>query len=109
MLLRELAHVRTGDKGDISQIAVIAYDQADYPRLASALTASRVMGHLARLDARAVQRHELPGLGALIFVIEGALSGGVTRSLSLDAHGKTLGAQLLDLWLDDGPQQAEGQ
>lgn len=97
-LLRELAHVRTGDKGDTSQIAVIAYRDADFPLLAERLDAARVRAHLAGLPPGSrIVRHELPGLGALVFVLAGALAGGVTRSLSLDAHGKTLGTQLLDL------------
>lgn len=102
MLLGDVAHLRTGDKGDISQISVIAYDPADYPLIERALTPERVLSHLPQIGARAVHRYELPALGALNFVVEGALSGGVTRSLALDAHGKSLGAQLLDLELDAG-------
>jgi hypothetical protein len=101
MLLGDIAHVRTGDKGDISQISVIAFDPADYPRLLAAVTVPRVLAHLADLRVRQATRYALPGLGALNFVLEGALSGGVTRSLALDAHGKSLGAQLLDLPIDD--------
>ena len=97
MILRDIAHVRTGDKGDSSQISVIAYRESDYPLLVDELTEERVRAHLGRLPITSVRRYELPGLGALSFVLEGALGGGVTRSLSLDAHGKTLGAQLLDL------------
>ena len=100
MKLREIAHVRTGDKGDISQISVIAHDAGDYPRLAAALTCARVERHLRLEHARRLVRYEIPSLGALNFVIEGALRGGVTRSLSLDPHGKTFGMQLLDLDLD---------
>ncbi|WP_420140959.1 AtuA-related protein [Sphingomonas sp.] len=97
MLLGDVAHVRTGDKGDISQVSVIAYDPGHYPLLAHAVTVDRVLAHLAELGVRRATRYTLPDLGALNFVLEGALSGGVTRSLALDAHGKTLGAQLLDL------------
>lgn len=100
MRLRELAHVRTGDKGDISQISVTAYDRAQFPRLARALTAARV-GDALGVPAASVRRYELPQLGALNFVLEGALHGGVTRSLALDAHGKTLGARLLTLEVED--------
>jgi hypothetical protein len=99
MRLGELAHVRTGDKGDISQISVIAFDTADYPLLAREVTEERLRQHLCGLPIRTIRRYELVQLGALNFVLEGALKGGVTRSLSLDAHGKTLGAQLLDLEL----------
>lgn len=97
MLLRELAHVRTGDKGDVSQVSVIAYDIGDYALIERQLSVEVVMKHLCRLPIRHAERHTLPALGALNFVLHGALAGGVTRSLSLDAHGKTLGAQLLDL------------
>lgn len=97
MLLGDVAHLRTGDKGDISQVSVIAYDSADYPLLSREVTVARVLAHFARLPIRNAWRYELPELGALNFVLEGALSGGVTRSLALDAHGKTLGAQLLDM------------
>ncbi len=103
MKLRQLAHVRTGDKGDVSQIAVIAYEARDYPRLREVLTAERVCAFYAALPCRAARRHEAAALGALIFTLEGALKGGVTRSLALDAHGKTIGALLLDLDLEDMP------
>lgn len=97
MILRDIAHVRTGDKGDTSQIAVIAYRAGDFPLLVANVTPERVAAHLGLHGYGPVQRYELPALGALNLVIEGALAGGVTRSLALDAHGKTLGAQLLDL------------
>lgn len=100
MKLGEIAHLRAGDKGDISQISVIAYDPADYALLYREVTIERVCGHLAHLAPSQAERYELPGLGALNFVLHGALNGGVTRSSLLDAHGKTLSAQLLDLEID---------
>ena len=99
--LRELAHARTGDKGDTSNIAVIAFDAADYPVLVRHVTAERVRAHFAGIVRGGVTRYELPRLGALNFVLEGALGGGVTRSLSLDAHGKSLGSALLTLTIPD--------
>lgn len=96
-ILRDIAHVRTGDKGDISQIAVFARYDSDYPRVLAAVTPERVAAHLPGLSPRLIRRYELSALAAVNLVLEGALQGGVTRSLSLDAHGKTLGAQLLDL------------
>ena len=101
MKLRDIAHARTGDKGDTSNIAVIAYDPSDWPRLEAELTEERVARHFAGLGARDVTRYALPQLCALNFVIRGALAGGVTRSLALDAHGKCLGATLLALDLPD--------
>lgn len=94
-MLRELAHSRTGDKGDTSNIALIAYDATDYPLLARYVTAERVRAHFAGIVRGEVTRYELPRLGALNFVLEGALGGGVTRSLALDAHGKALSSALL--------------
>ena len=101
--LRAIAHARTGDKGDTSNISVIAYDAEDYPRLERHVTAERVKAHFSDLVRGEVRRYALPGLGALNFVLEGALGGGVTRSLALDAHGKCLSSAILDLEIpDDG-------
>ncbi len=99
--LRDLAHARSGDKGDTSNVSLIAYDMADYPLLARWVTAERVQAHLAGIVRGAVVRHELPRIGALNFVMEQALGGGVTRSLALDAHGKSLGSALLSLEVPD--------
>lgn len=99
--LRDVAHARTGDKGDSSIISLIAYDARDYPLLARHATAARVKAHFGALARGRVTRHELPALGALTFVLERALSGGVTRSLALDAHGKSLGSALLSLEIPD--------
>jgi len=101
MQLRELAHARTGDKGNLSQISVIAYEPGDYAYLAEHVTAERVRAHFAAIAPGEVTRYELPGLGALNFVIQNALGGGVTRSLSLDAHGKSLSSVLLELDIPD--------
>jgi hypothetical protein len=101
MQLRELAHARSGDKGDTAQISVIAYEPGDYAWLAEQLTAARVCEHFAGLVRGSVVRYELPDLGALNFVLHHALDGGVTRSLALDAHGKCLASVLLELELPD--------
>ena len=97
MKLRALAHSRTGDKGDTSNVSLIAYDPADYPHLARHVTAERVRAHFAGIVDGEVSRFELPQLGALNFVMKAALGGGVTRSLALDAHGKSLSSALLDM------------
>ena len=97
MLLREIAHSRAGDKGNISNISVIAYDPKDYPLLEKYVTAERVKAHFSDIVAGEVQRFALPALGALNFVLHHALTGGVTRSLALDAHGKTLSSAMLSL------------
>jgi hypothetical protein len=101
MRLRDIAHARTGDKGDTSQICVFARQPEHFALLERALTAQRVADHLTALKPRRIDRHVLPNLGAVNFVLHGALSGGVTRSLALDAHGKTLGSQLLDMEMGD--------
>ena len=100
MKLRELAHTRTGDKGNRSTLTVIAYRLADFERLLAQLTPERVRAHYQGIVRGEVERYTLPQLGALQFVLHDALAGGVTRSLALDAHGKTLSSQLLDIDID---------
>jgi hypothetical protein len=95
--LREIAHSRTGDKGDISNISVIAFNREDYPLLVERVTAARVAALFAPIAAGPVKRYELPNIGALNFVLHGALGGGVTRALTLDAHGKSLSSLMLEL------------
>ena len=97
MRLREIAHSRTGDKGNTSNISVIAFDPKDYPLLVERVTAERVAAHFAAIATGPVTRYELANVGALNFVIEGALGGGVTRALTHDAHGKSLSSLMLDL------------
>jgi hypothetical protein len=100
MKLREIAHSRTGDKGNTSNISVIAYDPKDYPLLVTQVTAERVKAHFAGVVEGSVVRYELPKIGALNFVMTETLGGGVTRSLALDAHGKSLSSALLDLEIE---------
>ncbi len=97
MKLREIAHSRTGDKGNISNISVIAFAERDYGRLVEQVTAERVKALFAGIVEGDVIRYEMPNVGALNFVMHRALGGGVTRSLALDAHGKCLSSALLDL------------
>src|ERR1700722_5328462 len=97
MKLREIAHARAGDKGDVSNISVIAYELGDYAYLVKNLRAERVKGYFGKTVRSNVVRYLLPGLGALNFVMEEALGGGVTRTLSLDVHGKSLSSSLLDI------------
>ena len=97
MTLRDIAHARAGDKGDICNVSLIAFDPRDYPRIVERATPERVRAHFAGIVEGDVTRFELPHLGAMNFVMTGALRGGVTRSLALDAHGKSLSSLLLDL------------
>ncbi len=100
MKLRDIAHTRTGDKGNRSTLTVIAYEAQDFARLEAQLTAERVRRHYDGIVLGRVERFALPQLGALQFVLYEALAGGVTRSLALDAHGKTLSSHLLDMDID---------
>ena len=97
MRLRDIAHSRTGDKGDTSVISLIGYDERDFPLLCAEATAERVRAHFSGIVTGEVRRYELPSIGALNFVLQCALGGGVTRSLALDAHGKSLSSLLLDM------------
>ena len=98
----DLGHARAGDKGNTSNISVTAYDQAGWEVLRRELTEARVAAAFAHLTAGPVRRYELPQLRALNFVIEGALGGGVTRSLAIDPHGKALSALMLTIPLPEG-------
>ena len=106
MKLRRIAHSRTGDKGTAANISVIAYRAGDYPLLERHVTAERVKEHFRGIVRGEVERYLLPQLGALNFVLHEALSGGVTRSLALDAHGKSLSSALLDLELPEDAAEA---
>ena len=106
MLLRDLAHARSGDKGGTSDITVVAFDAASYERLRRELSAARVWEYFTDLPISAVDRYELPQLDTLKFVLHGALGGGVTQTLNLDAHGKCLSSCLLGLPIRDEHQEA---
>jgi len=97
MKLREIAHSRTGDKGNISNISVIAYDPAQYPLIEKYVTAEKVKEFFSDIVKGEVIRYTLPNIGALNFVMQNALGGGVTRTLSLDIHGKSLSSALLNM------------
>ena len=101
MKVRDIALARSGDKGNRATLSVIAHDPAHYPLLERVLTAERVRLLYRGVVRGTVERYALPQLGALQFVMNEALGGGVTRSLALDAHGKALSSAVLDVWLDD--------
>jgi hypothetical protein len=98
--LSRIAHTRSGDKGDTCNIGVIALDERDYPVLTREVTAERVKRHFGDVVRGDVERFELPNLGALNFLLHGALGGGGTVSLSTDAQGKTFGAALLAMEIE---------
>lgn len=105
-LVYDLAHARAGDKGNTSSIAVIAYDEAGWQVLRRLLTADLVARAYAHLGAVSVRRYEVESLMALNFVIPNVLAGGVTRSLRLDPHGKSLSALMLGIELPIDRAQA---
>ena len=98
--LSRVAHARSGDKGDLSNIGVIAHEERWYPILVREVTAERVKAHFGELVRGRVERFLLPNLGALNFLLYEALDGGGTLSLRVDAQGKTFGAALLRLEID---------
>src|SRR5215469_7438052 len=100
MKLREIAHSRAGDKGNISNLSLIAYQMEHYPLLLEQVTAERVKAWFQGIVQGEVRRYELPKIGALNFVLVDALGGGVTRSLALDRHGKSLSSVLLDMEIE---------
>lgn len=97
MKLWEIAHSRTGDKGNISNLSLIVYNMEDYDKVNEIITADAVKNHFKDIVKGKVVRYELPQLGTLNFVMYDALGGGVTRSLSMDKHGKSLSSYLLDM------------
>ncbi|MEW6510692.1 MAG: hypothetical protein AB1428_06990 [Bacteroidota bacterium] len=98
--LIDIAHARSGDKGDTANVGVIARRDEYYPLLVKYLTVERVRRHFAGIVQGGVERFELPNLGALNFLLHGALGGGGTRSLKNDAQGKTLSSAMLRLELE---------
>lgn len=97
MKLYDIAHSRAGDKGDILTLSLIPYNEDDYHLLLNIVTVERVKAHLSQIVTGEIIRYELPNISSLLFVCKQALGGGVTTSLRLDAHGKTLSYALLEM------------
>jgi len=98
--LHRIAHARSGDKGDTCNIGIIAYHERHYAILVREVTPERVKTFFGTFVKGAVERFELPNLGALNFLLHQALGGGGTLSLRTDAQGKTMGAALLRMEID---------
>jgi hypothetical protein len=96
----DIAHARSGDKGDTGNVGVIARREEWYPLLVKYLTVERVKRHFDGITLGRVERFEMPNLGALNFLLHGSLGGGGTKSLKNDAQGKTLGSAMLRMELD---------
>ena len=108
--LLQLAHARSGDKGDTANVGLIALREEFYPVLTREVTAARVKEHFRGLVRGEVERFELPNLGALNFLLHESLGGGGTLSLMTDAQGKTFSTALLrmDIDLPDAEARALG-
>ncbi|MDX5477650.1 AtuA-related protein [Fontibacter flavus] len=100
--LAQIAHSRAGDKGNTLMLSLIPFEEKDYPLLLQEVTAERVKKHLGFQVQGEVIRYELPLLNALVFTCQDALTSGVTTSLALDAHGKSLSYALLEMEIDAG-------
>lgn len=98
--LRDIAHGRSGDKGDAANLGIIAYDDKGYEIIKNHLTAERVKNYFEGVCLGEVERYELPNLRALNFILHNTLGGGGTISLKLDAQGKTLAAALLRMEIE---------
>jgi hypothetical protein len=96
----DLAHARSGDKGNHANIGVVAYTAEGYAKLCQQLTAAKVADYFAPLQPARVERFELPGIGALNFMLYDVLAGGASQSLRIDTQGKLLGTAILDLPLE---------
>jgi hypothetical protein len=103
MTLGSLAHSRTGDKGTIVNISVIAFDERDFDRLVSVVTAERVRDELGALVDGPVTRYLLPNIAAMNFVFSRPAGHSVTRTTALDPHGKSIGSLVLAMEMGSGP------
>ena len=97
MKLYDIAHSRAGDKGNTLTLSLIPYDESDFELLCQKATVSKVKEHLAGIVKGDIVRYELPNISSLLFVCKNALLGGVTTSLAMDTHGKTLSYALLKM------------
>ena len=105
--LLKLAHARSGDKGDTANVGLIALENEYYPILVREVTADRVKQHFAGICKGAVERFELPNLGALNFLLHESLGGGGTLSLMTDAQGKTFSTALLRMQIEIPDAEAQ--
>jgi hypothetical protein len=105
--LAKLAHARSGDKGDTANVGLIAFSDHIYPILVREVTAERVKQHFQGICKGAVERFELPNLGALNFLLHESLGGGGTLSLMTDAQGKTFSTALLRMKIEISDAEAQ--
>lgn len=100
IMLREIAHSRAGDKGNISNISVIPYKKEDYELVKREVTAEKVKEYFKGICYGKVTRYECPKICALNFVLEEALDGGNTRSLRVDGYGKSLSGYMMSMYIN---------
>jgi hypothetical protein len=105
--LGEIAHARSGDKGNHANVGIIAWTDAGYEFLGKVLTEPRVAEFFLPLRPKQVQRYELPGIRAYNFMLNDVLGGGASRSLRVDSQGKTLGLAILGMEVPTPPNIAE--
>lgn len=105
--LLELAHARSGDKGNTANVGLIVYDKEDYPIILKEVTSARVKEHFKELVTGPVERFELDNLHAVNFLLHGALDGGGTVSLMTDAQGKVFSTALLRMRIEVPPEVAD--
>lgn len=98
--LSQIAYARSGDKGDASNVGIVAYDRAGYELLKKTLTPARVKKHFREICRGEVERYEVDGIMALNFILHDALGGGGSESLKSDAQGKTHGLGLLQMEIE---------
>jgi len=98
--LSEIAHARSGDKGDASNVGIVAYTREGYELLREKLTSERVKQHFHAICQGEVERYEVPNLLALNFILHDSLGGGGSESLKTDAQGKTHGLGLLQMEIE---------
>ena len=97
MKLVDVAHSRAGDKGNTLMLSLIPFNESDYEMLLDKVTVEKVKSHLQEIAHGDIIRYELPNISSLLFVCYETLSGGVTTSLALDTHGKSLSYALLEM------------
>lgn len=97
MKLYEIAHSRAGDKGNVSTLSLIPYEESDYELLKIKVTVNVVKKHFEKIIKGEIIRYEMPNISSLLFVCREALDTGVTTSLRMDTHGKALSYKILEM------------
>ena len=95
--LYDIAHSRAGDKGNISTLSLIPFNENDYEMICQKVTVEKIKKHFEGIIFGEIIRYEMPNISSLLFVCEDALAGGVTTSLRMDTHGKALSYKLLEM------------